>query len=273
MTPSTRRVLRAGLLVAGAGMLLAPIAAVATARPPAQVRDVVAHAVAVPSAVTKTNWWYDDPSALVAPVTAPPATPTTVPQGDLGVGYRNGPPANALPVPVAYPAAEADKQAFVSVDLGGVPAGSTVTAFSLRVVVDTAGDPASAIDLLNPAGPPVLIACPAVRDWDPGAGPSRWDALPATDCSSPVKGTFDGASSSYTFSSPALAQSWLDDENDGLAILPDPGTTAGFTLSLAGASQMKVSLAVEAPLPSSTPRPHHTAAVAPPVATTPAAPP
>ena len=187
----------------------------------------------VSSAVIASNWYFDDPAGS-APVATGASTPTGVPAGDLGTGFRTA------------PAPEADKIASYIFDVSGFSKGSRVSSFVVAVPVDTAGDPASAAQLTNGA-PPALVACRNRGAISPGAGPTTYTSRPPLDCDRPATGTFDAASATYTFDVTSYAQLWVDDANTGMSIIPDPknppATTVSLSLKTGGA--VKVTAAAE----------------------------
>lgn len=190
-------------------------------------------ASAVSSAVIASNWYFDDPAGS-APVATGASTPTGVPAGDLGTGFRTA------------PAPEADKIASYIFDVSGFSKGSRVSSFVLAVPVDTAGDPASAAQLTN-STPPALVACRNRGAIAPGAGPSPYTSRPPLDCDQAIVGTLNAATATYTFDVTSYAQLWVDDANTGMSIIPDPknppATTVSLSLKTGGA--VKVTAAAE----------------------------
>jgi len=186
----------------------------------------------VSSAVIASNWYFDDPAGS-APVTGA-STPTGVPAGDLGTGFR------------AAPTPEADKIASYIFDVSGFSKGSRVSSFVVAVPVDTAGDPASAAQLTN-STPPALVACRNRGAIAPGAGPSPYASRPPLDCDQAIVGTLNAATATYTFDVTSYAQLWVDDANTGMSIIPDPknppATTVSLSLKTGGA--VKVTAAAE----------------------------
>jgi len=187
----------------------------------------------VSSAVIASNWYFDDPAGS-APVATGASTPTGVPAGDLGTGFR------------AAPTPEADKIASYIFDVSGFSKGSRVSSFVVAVPVDTAGDPASAAQLTN-STPPALVACRNRGAIAPGAGPSPYASRPPLDCDQAIVGTLNAATATYTFDVTSYAQLWVDDANTGMSIIPDPknppATTVSLSLKTGGA--VKVTAAAE----------------------------
>jgi len=217
---------RAAVLTVALGVAVPPLAA------------GVAHAdggTTVATAVVASNWFYDDPGAAAGGVT-PVMTPTSVPAGSLGVGYR-AVPAGA---PAQAGTSEADKETFLEFNLAAVQKGARFTTFTVTVPVDMT-DSSSALQVMTV--PPALAACRSAGAFTPGKGPSPYSSAPALDCSQEVPGAFDAGTGRYSFPVPAIAQQWLDDTNTGLAIVPDPKAPppASFTLSLQPADKVTVS--------------------------------
>lgn len=187
----------------------------------------------VSSAVIASNWYFDDPAGS-ATVATGAVTPTGVPAGDLGTGFR------------AAPAPEDDKIASYIFDVSGFSKGSRVSSFVVAVPVDTAGDPASAAQLTN-STPPALVACRNRGAIAPGAGPSPYASRPPLDCDQAIVGTLNAATATYTFDVTSYAQLWVDDANTGMSIIPDPknppATTVSLSLKTGGA--VKVTAAAE----------------------------
>lgn len=207
-----RSAARAGavLLMAAGTCLAAPAAAQADSATPV---------------AAKTNWYWSLITPTVQgntlPVT-PPADASTVPAGDLGVGYVNdqeGP---------------ADKAAAVDFDLSAIPAGSTFSSFRVTVPYDPAAHQAT-------SGTPDVAACELVDAFPDGAGPSPMSAAPPMSLPSCTKGVFSataGTAGGYVFDLTAFANDWSGGAPaNGILLIPTPGLATPqqpFSISLLG---------------------------------------
>ncbi|MBV9099056.1 MAG: hypothetical protein JO079_13460, partial [Frankiaceae bacterium] len=102
-----------------------------------------------------------------------------------------------------------------------------------------------------------VVACLPTRGW-PATLPKGGDYTdePTYDCGTAVKPTVAG--NVYTFAIPTIAQSWVDDQNLGVVVVPDPkNTTAPFQLVFTGPKTIKASLSYTpgTPVPTQPPTP------------------
>jgi len=147
---------------------------------------------------------------------APTTEPSGVPDGDLAVAYTG----NADKSP--------SKMLALSWDLSAVPSGVSVEQFTFSLTMDTQSGATS----FNASGAP-LVACQPTRLW-PALMGGDYTNEPTVDCSKKVTPTVSG--DTYTFKIPTIAQSWFDDQNLGVALVPDPAATvAPFQVVFKGA--------------------------------------
>jgi hypothetical protein len=179
--------------------------------------------VSVKPKVVQSNWfWYRQAQAAEGTGVEVLPEPSGVPTGDLAVTYTpNGTPRDPN---------EPSKETLLAFDLSGWPKDATVSSFSFTLKLD---GPAQV-----KASQPALVACLPQGLWRNGAGDPYVDK-PGIDCSSTIAsaGRYDAASSSYTFSIPAIAQQWVSDVNTGVSIrqaAPASGTTQPFQLTFTG---------------------------------------
>lgn len=230
-----RRVVQvaAAALLAGSGtMLLLP----------------ASHAVAAgttPPVVQSSWFWqtaYEQANPPVAPPAAPPAEPSGVPDGDLAVAYTGAqdPDGNKTPA----------KMTALAFDTSALTPGAIVQSFTFSLTLD---NQPNATNFAQQDA--MIVACLPTRGW-PATPPTGGDYTdePTYDCASPVKPTVTG--STYTFAIPSIAQTWVDDQNLGVVVVPDPkNTNAPFQLVFTGPKTVKASMAYTpaAPLPSPAP--------------------
>lgn len=193
-------------------------------------------ATSAPGVLAAAWFWqnaYEQASPPVAE--APPTTePTGVPSGDLAVAYTQ--PGGA----------SSSKQSALSFDIGSLPGGTSVTSFTFTLTLDSANPAATTFDQQGAT----VVACQPTRGWPAKLGADYTDA-PSVDCSAAVKPKIDG--DSYTFSIPAIAQSWVDDQNLGVAIVADPKNSAApFQLVFKGAKDVKAQMTAAPPVSQST---------------------
>src|SRR3954447_14790287 len=206
------RLLAAALLAAGAAMLLLP--------------GGTAAAAATKVGVVQQSWFWQNAYEQANPPVAqtPPATePSGVPDGDLAVAYTGNADKSS------------SKMTALSFDMSAVPAGSTIDAFTFSLTIDPAPT-ATSFDAQSAA----VVACPPTRSWPAVLGGDYTDQ-PTVACTHKVTPTVAG--STYTFKIPAIAQSWVDDQNLGIAILADPDTSAApFQLVFGSAKDVKADI-------------------------------
>ena len=211
------RLVAAALLAAAAAMLLLPAgsAAAATAK----------------VGVLQQSWFWQNAYEQANPPVAetPPATePSGVPDGDLAVAYTGNSDKSS------------SKMTALSFDVSSVPTGSTVSSFTFSLTLDSAPSATS----FNTAAAPV-VACAPTRSWPAVLG-GDFTNEPTVDCAHKVTPTVNG--STYTFKIPAIAQTWVDDQNLGVALLADPDAAAApFQLVFTSAKSAQADIAFTPP--------------------------
>jgi len=188
------------MLVGSASMLLLPPAHAAA--------PMSATSVSTSTPVLQQAWYWQNAYEQANPpvAEAPPATePSGVPDGDLAVAYAG----NTDKSP--------SKMTALSFDMSAVPSGASVESFTFSLTVDS--DPTATS--FNTAEA-TLVACQPTRLWPALLG-GDYTNEPSVDCSKKVVPTVSG--DTYTFKIPTIAQSWIDDQNLGVALVPDPATT------------------------------------------------
>src|SRR3954451_13166010 len=215
------RLLAAALLAAGAAMLLLP--------------GGTAAAAATKVGVVQQSWFWQNAYEQANPPVAqtlPATEPSGVPEGDLAVAYTGNADKSS------------SKMTALSFDMSTVPAGATIDAFTFSLPVDPAPS-ATSFDAQSAA----VVACPPTRSWPAVLGGDYTDQ-PTVGCAHKVAPTVSG--STYTFKIPTLAQTWVDDQNLGVAIVADPDSAAApFQLVFAGAKNLKADLSYSPPVTSS----------------------
>jgi len=222
--PATgRRVLQlaaAGLIAGSGTMLLLPASHAAAA-------------TSTPSVIQGSWFWqtaYEQANPPVAPPAVPPSEPSGVPDGDFAVAYTGAQDASGDKTPA--------KMTALAFNTTGLLPGTTVQSFSFSLTLDT--QPTATNFAQQDA---TVLACLPTRGW-PATPPKGGDYTdqPTYDCASGVKPTVAG--DVYTFAIPTIAQTWVDDQNLGVVVVPDPkNTTAPFQLVFKGASTVKASMA------------------------------
>jgi hypothetical protein len=182
--------------------------------------------------VLQAAWYWETALQQAEPPVDPnevPATePSGVPDGDLAVANTDSDGSSSKLTVLAF-------------DIGAMKAGTTVDDFTVTLTLD--GSP-EAGSLNTAAATPV--ACLPTRSWPVGSPGPMADA-PAVDCSAKVAPQVDG--SSYTFRIGAIAQTWVDDQNLGVAFVNDPAnTTKPFQLVFSGAKTVKATARFTPPL-------------------------
>jgi hypothetical protein len=227
--------LAAAGLIAGSGtMLLLPASHAAAAN-------------SEPGVIQASWFWqtaYEQANPPVAPPTVPPSEPSGVPDGDLAVAYTGAQDASGDKTPA--------KMTVLAFDTSALPPGTSVQSFTFSLTLDT--QPTATNFAQQDA---TIVACLPTRGW-PATAPKGGDYTdePTYDCASAVKPTVSG--NVYTFAIPNIAQTWVDDQNLGVAVVPDPkDTKAPFQLVFTGPKTVKTSMAYTpaTPLPTEPPPP------------------
>jgi hypothetical protein len=187
--------------------------------------------------VLQTAWYWQtalrqaDPP--VDPNEVPVTEPSGVPEGDFAVANTNSDGSSSKLTVLAF-------------DIGSVKPGTTIDDFTLTLTLDTSPE---ATSINTAAASPV--ACLPTRAW-PVGDPGPMADAPAVNCSAKVAPKVDG--NSYTFKIADLAQSWVDDQNLGVAIVNDPAnTTTPFQLVFTGVKTVKATMQATAPVKTTTP--------------------
>ena len=154
---------------------------------------------------------------------APATEPSGVPDGDLAVAYTGSSTKSS------------SKMTALSFDVSNLTPGATVSAFTFSLTLDSSSG-ATSFDTVDAA----VVACLPTRAW-PAQLAGDYTNQPTVDCAKKVAPEVNG--SPYTFKIPAIAQTWVDDQNLGVAILADPDAAAApFQLVFAGAKDVKADL-------------------------------
>jgi hypothetical protein len=168
-------------------------------------------------------WFWQNAYEQANPPVAqsvPASEPSGVPDGDLAVAYTGNSDKSS------------SKLALLSFDVSNLTTGSSVSTFTFSLVVDGAPTATS----FGTVGAPV-VACLPTRGWPAELGGDYTNA-PSVDCSRKVAADVNG--STYTFKVPAIAQTWVDDQNLGVAIVADPDSAAApFQVVFSGAKDVK----------------------------------
>jgi hypothetical protein len=189
-----------------------------------------------PSVLQEAWFWQNAYEQANPPVAeAPPATePKGVPDGDLAVAFTQ--PGGT----------SSSKMTALSFDVGSVPSGSTVSDFTFSLTLDSDNPLATSFDTQGAT----VVACQPTRGWPAEMGGDYTDE-PSVNCANAVKPKIDG--DTYTFSIPAIAQSWIDDQNLGVAVVADPTSSAApFQLVFKGAKAVKAKMTVDSAAATST---------------------
>ena len=177
--------------------------------------------------VLQQAWFWQNAWEQANPPVAqslPATEPSGVPDGDLAVAYAGNTNKSS------------SKMTALSFDVSGVPAGASITGFTFSLTLDSAPT-ATTFDASGAA----VVACLPTRSWPAQLG-GDYTNQPTVDCSKKVKPDVNG--SAYTFKIPAIAQTWIDDQNLGVAIMVDPDAAAApYQLVFAGAKDVKADLA------------------------------
>jgi hypothetical protein len=192
---------------------------------------------ATPAVLQQAWYWQNAYEQANPPVAvAPPATePSGVPDGDLAVAYTG----NADKSP--------SKMTALSFDTSSLTPGSIVNEFTFSVTLDTSS---SATTFNSQEG--TVVACQPTRLW-PAQMPGDYTNEPTYDCGKKIPAVVNG--NVYTFKIPTIAQSWVDDQNLGVVIVPDAAAAAApFQLVFTGAKTVKATMSYTpgTPLPPAT---------------------
>jgi hypothetical protein len=234
---NVRRLLQlaAASLLAGSGaMLLLPASHAAAAS-------------STPSVLQASWFWqnaYEQANPPVAPPAVPPSEPSGVPSGDLAVAYTGAQDSAGNKTPA--------KMTALAFDITGLTPGASVANFTFSLTLDTQ---ATATNFAQQDA--MIVACLPTRGW-PATAPAGGDYTdePTFDCATAVKPSVKG--NVYTFAIPSIAQTWVDDQNLGVVVVPDPKNTAApFQLVFTGPKTVKTSMAYSpaTPFPSEPPPP------------------
>lgn len=207
--------------LASAGVGLVASTAVLTCAAPALADTAL---TASPS-VLQSNWYWHKLNADAPAAGVPdPGEPSNVPTGDLPIATRDN-------------AGTPSKIPLIAFDLPTDAVGGTVSAFTVTLTIDP-----NATNVMPDT--PKLVAALALRNWANGTGGTQ-DTVnaPPADRSSSVPGVISTDGKSVSFAIPALAQSWADDSNFGLEVLPAKGYTTPFQVSFLGGKDVKAAMA------------------------------
>ena len=211
-TRSLARGVAVAAIAGSASMLLLPVgtAAAATSK----------------VSVLQQAWFWQTAYEQANPPVAqslPATEPSGVPDGDLAVAYT------------ADSNKSSSKMTALSFDVSGVAPGASVSAFTFSLSLDSS-PAATSFDATSAN----IVACLPTRSWPAQMG-GDYTNQPTVDCSKKVTPVVNG--STYTFKIPAIAQTWVDDQNLGVAIMVDPDAAAApFQLVFAGAKDVKADL-------------------------------
>lgn len=183
-------------------------------------------------AVLQQAWYHETLLQQVSPPVdpgKPPADePTGVPKGDLAVAHTSNDKSSSKVSEVAF-------------DVTSLLPGTTVTEFTMTLTVDTSNN---ATNVGADAAP--VLACLPTRLWSPADGGDYSDA-PPVDCGLQAKPEIKG--NTYTFDLTTLAQSWVDDQNLGVALVNNPDNTqTPFQVVFKGDKDIKATLRYTPPV-------------------------
>ncbi|HET6816335.1 MAG TPA: hypothetical protein VFH66_03820 [Mycobacteriales bacterium] len=197
--------------------------------------DATATSSTKPGVLQAAWFWqtaYEQAAPPVAAGPAPASEPSGVPDGDLPVAHTSGDGSSSKMTALAF-------------DVSALPPGSVVNSFTFSVTVDNSPQ---AVNSSAAAAP--VVACLPTRLWPATLGGDYTDE-PAVDCTNKVKPKIDG--STYTFDITSFAQSWVDDQNFGVALVNDPDNTqTPFQVAFTGAKTVKATMSATpaAPVPT-----------------------
>lgn len=176
--------------------------------------SVASSAVSTTVLVTQSNWYWSGQATNLggAGISPPsPLTDPTVPAGDLAVA---GPEQNGQP----------SKESYLEFDVSAIPAGSTISAFTITLPVDPSGTNVTPIGSQAP-----IIACTPDSNWAGGPGAQSFSGKPTDTCAtSAPKVTTKDSGKTYTADIASIAQQWVQPggNNFGVAITDDPQNTS-----------------------------------------------
>lgn len=198
------------------------VAAAAAAGPAASPAQAAAEQHVSPT-LLQSNWYWHKLVNELPLAVADPGEPSLVPDGDLPVASHDG---------MGTPA----KDLIVAFNLGGAGEGSTIDKFSVTLTVD-----GTATNVMLEA--PQLVAGVGQRNWFNGPG-GEADTVnaPPVDSTRLVPGVWASDGKSVTFVVNGLAQSWIDDANFGLEVLPQANYATPFQVSFLGGSAVKATM-------------------------------
>ncbi|MHB1712403.1 MAG: DNRLRE domain-containing protein, partial [Acidimicrobiales bacterium] len=178
--------------------------------PPAQASASVTTTVLV----TQSNWFWSGQATNIGGTGISPPSPLTdptVPAGDLAVA---GPQQNGQP----------SKESYLEFDVSAIPAGSTITSFTISLPVDPNGTNFAPIGSQAP-----IVACTPTNNWSEGPGAQSFSGKPKDRCAtSAPKVTTRNGGKIYTADIAPIAQQWVQPggNNFGVAITDDPQNTS-----------------------------------------------
>jgi hypothetical protein len=213
----TRRLAQASsaaLLAGSAGMLLMPHAHAAIGT------------TAAPDLLQQAWFWQNAYEQANPPVAQqPPANePTGVPDGDLAVAFTGSASGGS------------SKMTALSWNISALTPGTVINDFTFTLTLDASNPSATNFDTTNAS----VVACQPTRLW-PAEMQGDYTDQPTVDCANKVKPTVTG--NNYTFKIPTIAQSWIDDQNIGVAIVNDPGNSSvPFQLVFTGGKTIKATM-------------------------------
>jgi hypothetical protein len=214
-------------------VLATPGLLLVTAAPAVATSAHVAAKTGKPGVLQSAWYWQtalQQANPPVDPNTVPATEPSGVPAGDLAVASTSNDGTSSKLTALAF-------------DIGSLKPGTTIDEFTVTLTLDTSPTAAS----LNTAAA-APVACLPTRLW-PTGDPGPIADAPAYSCDSKVAPKVDG--NSYTFQIARLAQSWVDDQNLGVAFVNDPAnTTAPFQLVFTGAKTVKATMRFTPPVTS-----------------------
>jgi hypothetical protein len=157
----------------------------------------VAAAGAETAPVTGGSWYSATQPAPPANTVQLQSTSVEVPKGDFAVGLKNG---------------SSDKETYLHIDTSSIPAGSTVSSFTLTLTEDSSGANQTAAH---------IKAVPVTEFFADGAQGNPYGQQPPTAPSPSVMGQ-RGPDGRWTFDLAPIVQAWVSGSmgNNGVAFLP-----------------------------------------------------
>lgn len=172
-------------------------------------------------------WFWQNAYEQASPPVAqqPPANePPGVPDGDLAVAYTGSASGGS------------SKMTALSWNMSALTPGTVINDFTFTLTLDASNSSATNFDTTNAT----IVACQPTRLW-PAEMQGDYTDEPTVDCANKVKPTVNG--NNYTFKIPTIAQSWIDDQNIGVAIVNDPGNSSvPFQLVFTGGKTIKATM-------------------------------